>query len=272
MRAPRGMPLPAITGLLAMKTKGGVAASWSCDKSLGGMTSFLPLGLSVVPTPAKERMAAASIRVAMGLVFAAAALIAAAPTDVSLLSPFFMPAITNLGCGDDVEDDECAQRDEVCSGMFPDPDPDFDPDSNSTDSLSIEFQECLTANQPPQPLTQASLVPFLSTPIPVNIPFIPMPVPDMVPFRFCALNVTGLLNPDLTVNHTAVGDLLNAFVPPGVSADVVVSAVSICPNPLLHSLTAFMHCLRAACLVLTTSDMIPSSTPPLVLSPYFGAP
>ncbi|MPC08188.1 hypothetical protein E2C01_000765 [Portunus trituberculatus] len=79
-----------------------------------------------------------------------------------------------------------------------------------------------------------------------------MPMPDMVPFRFCALNVTGLcssnmqLKPDMSVNHTAIGDFLRTVVPPDVSADVVVSAVSACPNPLLHSLTAFMHCLRAA--------------------------
>ncbi|XP_045134999.1 uncharacterized protein LOC123518312 isoform X2 [Portunus trituberculatus] len=209
-------------------------------------------------------MATALVRMSACLVVAATALVVAAPSDVEFVSPFFTPAITDMGCGEDVDDDECETRAEVCSGIFPDPDTDA---TNSSEPLSLDFQACLIANQTPQLPTQPSLAPML------NLPVIPMPMPDMVPFRFCALNVTGLLKPDMTVNHTAIGDFLRTVVPPDVSADVVVSAVSACPNPLLHSLTAFMHCLRAACLILTTSDMIPTRpTPSLIISPYSGAP
>ncbi|KAK8388060.1 hypothetical protein O3P69_020146 [Scylla paramamosain] len=209
-------------------------------------------------------MVAALVRVSACLLVAAAAVVVAAPSDVEFVSPFFTPAITDLGCGEDVDNDECEARAEVCSGIFPDPDTDT---SNSSEPLPADFQACLIENRPPQLPTQPSLAPML------NFPVIPVPMPDMVPFRFCALNVTGLLNPDMTVNHTAIGDFLMTVVPPDVSADVVVSAVSACPNPLLHSLTAFLHCLRATCLILTTSDMIPPRpTPSLIISPYSGAP
>lgn len=59
-----------------------------------------------------------------------------------------------MGCGDDVEEDECEARAEVCSGILPEPNAD---PSNSSEPLTQEFQACLIANRPPHPPAQPIL-------------------------------------------------------------------------------------------------------------------
>lgn len=59
-----------------------------------------------------------------------------------------------MGCGDDVEEDECQARAEVCSGILPEPNAD---PSNSSEPLTDEFQACLITNRPPHPPAQPIL-------------------------------------------------------------------------------------------------------------------
>ncbi|XP_064085826.1 uncharacterized PE-PGRS family protein PE_PGRS10-like [Macrobrachium nipponense] len=67
--------------------------------------------------------------------------------------------------------------------------------------------------------------------------------------RRCALNTTGLLNPDLlTLNRTAVSNSLSdAFITPELGA-AVAAAVASCPEPVDYKLTDFIHCLKVACM------------------------
>ncbi|XP_066962384.1 WAG22 antigen-like isoform X2 [Macrobrachium rosenbergii] len=67
--------------------------------------------------------------------------------------------------------------------------------------------------------------------------------------RRCALNTTGLLNPDLlTLNRTAVSNSLSdAFITPDLGA-AVAAAVASCPEPVDYKLTDFLHCLKVACM------------------------
>ncbi|XP_068203004.1 uncharacterized PE-PGRS family protein PE_PGRS10-like [Palaemon carinicauda] len=67
--------------------------------------------------------------------------------------------------------------------------------------------------------------------------------------RRCALNNTGLLNPDLlTLNRTAVSDSLSgAFITSDLGA-AVAAAVASCPEPVDYKLTDFIHCLKVACM------------------------
>ncbi|XP_042860209.1 uncharacterized protein LOC122246027 [Penaeus japonicus] len=67
--------------------------------------------------------------------------------------------------------------------------------------------------------------------------------------RRCALNATGLLNPDMmTLNRTAIhAAVASAFSTPGLGA-AVASAVASCPEPVDYKITDFITCLRTACM------------------------
>lgn len=62
-----------------------------------------------------------------------------------------------MDCGDDVEDDECEARAEVCSGIFPEP---KDNPSNSSEPLTEDFQACLIEYRPLQPPAQPFIPPL----------------------------------------------------------------------------------------------------------------
>ncbi|KAK7065150.1 hypothetical protein SK128_014451 [Halocaridina rubra] len=67
--------------------------------------------------------------------------------------------------------------------------------------------------------------------------------------RRCALNATGLLNPDMiTLNRTTVANSLSsAFITPDLG-DSVAAAVTTCPEPIDYKVTDFINCLKVACM------------------------
>ncbi|XP_063592595.1 uncharacterized protein LOC134769788 [Penaeus indicus] len=88
--------------------------------------------------------------------------------------------------------------------------------------------------------------------------------PTVTDVRRCALEATGLLQPDTTINRTAIAaSITNSFKgsPLGVA---IAQATATCPEPTEFMMADFMNCLKDACLqnviALATTAPPPTTT------------
>ncbi|KAG7164647.1 uncharacterized protein LOC121871424 [Homarus americanus] len=86
-----------------------------------------------------------------------------------------------------------------------------------------------------------------------------------IAIRRCVFNATGLANPDLTLNRTAVAArVTSALVTPTMVA-AVAAVIPFCPEPVDYRLTDLITCLETACM-----NSVPVS-PFMAMGASFGA-
>nr|XP_053631067.1 uncharacterized protein LOC128687578 isoform X2 [Cherax quadricarinatus] len=83
--------------------------------------------------------------------------------------------------------------------------------------------------------------------------------------RRCILNATGLANPDMTLNRTAVAVNLSMGFPSSSTLGAAVAAAAVtCPEPVDYRLTDFISCLKMACMNSVVNNPLMSEETSLV--------
>ncbi|XP_069990487.1 uncharacterized protein [Penaeus vannamei] len=100
--------------------------------------------------------------------------------------------------------------------------------------------------------------------------------PTITDVRRCALESTGLMQPDMTLNRTAIAaSVTNSFKSSPLGA-VVAQAATTCPEPVGFMMAEYMNCLKDACLqnavAFATTTAPPTTTQPAPLPNTDSAP
>ncbi|XP_037791108.1 uncharacterized protein LOC119586448 [Penaeus monodon] len=88
--------------------------------------------------------------------------------------------------------------------------------------------------------------------------------PTIIGVRRCALESTGLLNTDETLNRTLIAASVTHSFKNSPLSVVVAQAAATCPEPVEFMMADYMHCLKEACLqnvvAFTTTVAAPTTT------------